>query len=84
MDKYETGAFDEEAEAADTLQEYEARIAALERLVGKQALELEFHRGRNGKDGSRDARSCPSSPAPRPLRCPRMPTDGDRAIHLIR
>ena len=45
MDKYETGAFDEEAQAADTLQEYEARIAALERLVGKLALELEFLKG---------------------------------------
>ena len=45
VDKYEAGAFDEEAEAADTIQEYEARMAALERLVGKQALELEFPRG---------------------------------------
>ena len=27
------------------IQEYEARIAALERLVGKQALELEFLKG---------------------------------------
>jgi hypothetical protein len=27
------------------LQQYEARIAALERLVGKQALELEFLKG---------------------------------------
>ena len=27
VDKYEAGAFDEEAEAANTLQEYEARIA---------------------------------------------------------
>ena len=45
VDKYEAGAFDEDAEAADTIQEYEARIAALERLVGKQALELEFQRG---------------------------------------
>ena len=27
------------------VQEYEARIAGLERLVGKQALELEFPRG---------------------------------------
>jgi transposase len=27
------------------VQEYEARIAALERLVGKQALELEFLKG---------------------------------------
>ena len=31
--------------AADLIQEYEARIAALERLVGKQALELEFLKG---------------------------------------
>jgi transposase len=28
------------------IQEYEARVAALERLVGKQALELEFLKGR--------------------------------------
>lgn len=45
VQKYEAGAFDEDAEAADLLQEYEARIAALERLVGKQALELEFLKG---------------------------------------
>jgi transposase-like protein len=43
--KYETGAFDEDARSADLIQEYEARIAALERLVGKQALELEFLKG---------------------------------------
>ena len=43
--KYEEGALDDEAQAADLLQEYEARIAALERLVGKQALELEFLKG---------------------------------------
>ena len=42
--KYEAGAFDDEARAAD-LQEYEAKIAALERMVGRQALELEFLRG---------------------------------------
>jgi transposase len=45
VQKYETGAFDEDATAADLVQEYEARIAALERLVGKQALELEFLKG---------------------------------------
>lgn len=39
------GAFDEDAQAADLIQEYEAQIAALERLVGKQALELEFLKG---------------------------------------
>jgi transposase-like protein len=45
VQKYETRAFDEDATAADLVQEYEARIAALERLVGKQALELEFLKG---------------------------------------
>jgi transposase len=43
--KYEAGAFDEDARAADLLQEYEAKIAALERMVGRQALELEFLKG---------------------------------------
>ena len=45
VEKYEAGALDEDAGAADLIQEYEARIAALERLVGKQALELEFLKG---------------------------------------
>ncbi len=45
VEKYEAGAFDEDAHAADMVQAYEARIAALERLVGKQALELEFLKG---------------------------------------
>jgi transposase-like protein len=45
VSKYEAGAFDDDAQAADLIQEYEARIAALERLVGKQALELEFLKG---------------------------------------
>ncbi|MCJ2035533.1 hypothetical protein [Methylobacterium sp. J-068] len=40
MQKYETDTFDD-----DTMQAYEAHIAALERLVGRQALELEFLRG---------------------------------------
>jgi transposase len=45
VEKYEAGAFDEDAKAADLIQAYEARIAALERLVGRQALELEFLKG---------------------------------------
>ena len=40
--KYEAGEFDEEAKATDLLQQYEAKIAALEHLVGRQALEIEF------------------------------------------
>ncbi len=43
--KFEAGALDEDVQAADLMQEYEARIAALERLVGKQALELELLKG---------------------------------------
>lgn len=34
IEKYEAGAFDDDARAADLIQQYEARIAALERLVG--------------------------------------------------
>ena len=45
VQKYEAGSFDEDAAAADMFEGYEARIAALERLVGKQALELEFLKG---------------------------------------
>ena len=40
--KFEAGALDEDVQAADLIQEYEGRIAALERLVGKQALELDL------------------------------------------
>ena len=43
--RYEAGAFDDDARAADLLQEYEAKIAALERLVGRQTLEIEFLKG---------------------------------------
>lgn len=42
VSKYEAGGFDDDRMAADLVQEQEARIAALERLVGRQALELEF------------------------------------------
>jgi len=43
--KYEAGVFDEDARPTDAIREYEARIAALERLVGRQAMELEFLKG---------------------------------------
>ena len=48
--KYEAGSFDSDVVAADIVQAQEARIAALERLVGKLALENEFLKG-----ASRDA-----------------------------
>ena len=43
--KYESGALDDDVRAANLLQEYEAKIAALERMVGRQALEIEFLKG---------------------------------------
>ena len=43
--KFEAGAFDEDVQAADLIQEYEAKITALERMVGRQALELELLKG---------------------------------------
>jgi transposase len=45
VQRYEAGAFDDDARAADMLQEYEAKIVALERMVGRQALEIEFLKG---------------------------------------
>jgi len=51
IEKYERGEYDDDAIEADLLPEYEARIAALERLVGRQALEIEFLKGaqKNGR-----------------------------------
>src|SRR3989442_4876799 len=49
--KHEAGALDSDTAAADMLAEYDALIAALERLVGKVALENEFL-----KEASRQAR----------------------------
>ena len=43
--RLEARTLDEEAQAADLLQDYEAKIAALERLASKQALEIEFLKG---------------------------------------
>jgi transposase len=57
--KFEAGAFDEDAEAASLITDYEARIAALERLVGRQAFELEFLKG--ALKSTRSPRSGPTS-----------------------
>lgn len=57
--KYENGALDDDVSASDLITRYEARIASLEQLVGKQALELAFLKGalRNGPR----AKSAPTS-----------------------
>ena len=59
VERYQAGGLDEDAAAADLLQQYEARIAALERLVGKQALELEFLKG--GLRSAPPTRNAPTS-----------------------
>lgn len=43
--KHEAGALDSDTATARVLTEYEARIAALERLVGRLVLENEFLKG---------------------------------------
>ena len=43
--KFEAGALDDDVQAADLLQEYEAKIAALERMVARQALEIKLLKG---------------------------------------
>jgi transposase len=59
IEKAEDGALDEDAAAAELLTDYEARIAALERLVGRQALEIEFLKGAARSGPSR--KSAPTS-----------------------
>src|SRR5262249_43099608 len=53
VQKYEAGALDEDAQAADLLQEYEAKIAALERMVGRPSLPAprRLHRRRMPANG---------------------------------
>jgi AcrR family transcriptional regulator len=45
VEEYQTAAFDEGGKTAELIRQYEARIAALERLAGKQALEIDFLKG---------------------------------------
>ena len=76
--KYEAGALDDDVQAADLLEEYEAKIAALERMVGRQALEIEFLKRGSDKrtaiekqtqeDPPPDARARPAAQAQAPLR----------------
>ena len=82
--KYEAGGLDSDAAAADVLADYEARIAALERLVGKLALENEFLKGASRH--VRQLRSASTSvvTGPRPFRCPVVRADGAFPLDLLR
>jgi AcrR family transcriptional regulator len=63
VEKYEAGAFNDDDETADLIQQYETRIAALERLAGKQALDLEhlqgLREGRHDQGGRRSVNHRP-------------------------
>lgn len=65
VEKVEAGALDEDGAAAEVLTAYDARIAALERLVGRQALEIEFLKGgmRSGPLRRSGPTSAPGGPA---------------------
>ncbi len=87
VDKFEEGAFDEDAEAADLARDYEAKIAALERLVGRQALECP------SKNGGLSEREVCDSPKfgnkrriawPGPLSPAWIMTEAGNAVHVIR
>ena len=58
--KYESGEFDPDIEAASLLADHEAKISTLERMVGRQALEIEFLKGAL-QQGRRSPRSAPMS-----------------------
>ena len=70
-----------DAAAADLLQSYEARNAALERLVIKQALELEFLKGLRVPHPGREAPPRPPSSAPRSVHRRSMPADDSYQFH---
>ena len=68
--KYEAGAYDDDVHAAGLLQEREVKIAALERLAGRQALEIEFLKGalKNARPPRNVATSVIAGPAASPSR----------------
>ena len=68
VEKAGAGSLDQDIAAAELLSEYEARIAALERLVGRQALEIEFQMG--AQRNARSPRSGPTSATTGPAASP--------------
>ena len=84
VSKLEAGAFDEDVEAAGLLQEFEAKISALDRLVGRQALEIEFLKG--ALKSAPRPRSATTSVIAGPVahHRARMSSDGPAALHLLR
>jgi transposase-like protein len=59
IEKFEAGAYDEDQEAASSLRQHQAKIAALERKVGQLTMELDLLK--KGQCFARRPRSGPSS-----------------------
>ncbi len=72
--KSEGGEFDADIEAANLLTDYEAKIATLERMVGRQALEIEFLKG--ALQQGRLPRSAPTSVIAGPVVSPSLKDAG--------
>ena len=70
MAKHRTYSIDLKRQGAleNLVQEYEGRVAALERLVGRQALEIEFLKG--ARPSTAPARNGPTSVIAGPTACP--------------
>ncbi|SIO38628.1 Transposase and inactivated derivatives [Rhodovulum sp. ES.010] len=67
VEKADAGALDEDVAAAELMAECEARIAALERLAGRQAREIELsQKGLSAQDACRETGLYPGLSAPRP------------------
>jgi transposase len=66
VEKYQAAALDEDTATADLLQTYEARVVALERLVGKQALELDLLKGAQRQRRLTGCSASSSNPMKRP------------------
>ena len=82
--KCESGEFDPDVEAATLLGDYEAKIATLERMVGRQAVEIEFLRG--ALQQGRSPRSAPMSVIAGPAVSPSLKDAGERhrSVDLLR
>lgn len=83
VNRYEAGAFDGDAAAAATIQEREARIAALERLACRQRLELAFLKGHRAPDHCGRACLHSQSSAPRHVPHQGVRADGYRTVHRL-
>ena len=67
IDRYERGEFDDDALEEELLPEYEARIGSPERLVGRQALGIEFLKEARRRE--RPRKSAPGSVITGPPAC---------------